>query len=131
MTGASSGPAQLCDDAEPPHGGRDGVHVSVTRVSTGDQPIANATVVAEEMLRWLRDIEGFEGMLMLSRPGSTLGVTFWKCRELAERHLRARMEFLERMTSVANVEVEEVLDYEVTFASLGALAVDGAGQGRA
>lgn len=105
------------------------MHVSLTHVSTGDQPIANATVVAEEMLRWLRDVEGFEGMLMLSRPGSTLGVTFWRSRELADRHRRARMEFLERMTSVANVEVEEVLDYEVTFASLGALAVDSAGQG--
>lgn len=105
------------------------MHVSLTRVSTGDQPIANATVVAEEMLRWLREIEGFEGLLMLSRPGSTLGLTFWQSRETAERHRQARMAFLERMTSVADVEVEEVLDYEVTFASLGALAVEGAVRG--
>jgi hypothetical protein len=32
------------------------------------------------------------------------------------------MEFLERMASVANVKVEEVLDYEVTFADLKAIA---------
>lgn len=102
------------------------MHVSLTRVSTGDQPIANATVVAEEMLRWLREIEGFEGLLMLSRPGSTLGLTFWQSRDAADRHRQARMEFLERMTSVAAVEVEEVLDYEVTFASLGALTPDAA-----
>jgi hypothetical protein len=29
-------------------------------VKTSDQPIENATVVAEEMLRWLREIEGFK-----------------------------------------------------------------------
>jgi hypothetical protein len=32
------------------------------------------------------------------------------------------MEFLERMASVANVQVEEVLDYEVTFADLKGIA---------
>jgi hypothetical protein len=102
------------------------MHVSLTRVSTGDQPIENATVVGEEMLRWLRDVEGFAGLVLVSRPGETLGLTFWESRESAERRRQARMEFLERMTSLVEVEVEEVLGYEVTFASLGALAVDGA-----
>jgi hypothetical protein len=101
--------------------GGDAVYVSVTRVSTSDQPIENATVVAEEMLRWLREIEGFKGILTLSREGTTLGLTFWESREVAERHRRARMEFLERMTSVAEVQVEETADYEVTFAHVGPL----------
>jgi heme-degrading monooxygenase HmoA len=105
------------------------VHVSLARVSTGDQPIENATVVAEEMVRWLREIEGFEGLVLLSRPAETLGLTFWESRETAERHRQARMEFLERMTSVADVEVEDVLDYEVTFASLGALSVEDVARG--
>jgi hypothetical protein len=102
------------------------MHVSLTRVSTGDQPIENATVVGEETLRWLRDVEGFSGLVLVSRPGETLGLTFWESRESAERRRQARTEFLERMTSVVEVEVEEVLGYEVTFASLGTLAVDGA-----
>ena len=93
--------------------------VSLTRVTTSDQPIAVASMVAEEMERWLRDIEGFEGLLMLSREGTTLGLTFWQARDVAEQHRVARMDFLERMTSVAGVEVEEVVDYEVTFARLG------------
>jgi hypothetical protein len=38
---------------------------------------------------------------------------------VAERHRVARREFLERMTSVAAVRVEEVLEYEVEFAALG------------
>jgi len=98
------------------------MYVSLTRVSTSDQPIENATIVAEEMVTWLRAIDGFEGFLMLSREGTTLGLTFWQSREIAEHHRVARAEFLERMTSVAGVQIEEVLDYEVTFADLQAIA---------
>jgi hypothetical protein len=103
------------------------MYVSLTRVKTSDQPIENATIVAEEMMRWLREIEGFEGFLMLSREGTTVGLTLWKSREVAERHRVARMEFLDRMTSVANVEIEETVDYDVTFAHLGPLMIDSSG----
>ena len=98
--------------------------VSLTRVKTSDQPVGNATIVAEEMMRWLREIEGFQGMLMLSREGTTLGLTFWESREIAERHRVPRMQFVERMTAVAGVEIEEILDYDVTFAELGPLVQD-------
>ena len=47
------------------------MHVSLTRVSTSDQPIENATIVGAEMLRWFRESEGFEGLLMLSKEGTT------------------------------------------------------------
>jgi len=94
------------------------VFVTLTRVSTSDQPIENATIVGEEMVRWLHDIDGFAGFLMLSREGTSIGLSFWKSREIAERHRVARMEFIDRMTSVADVQVEEVLDFEVTFADL-------------
>jgi hypothetical protein len=99
------------------------LYVSLTRVRTGDQPLGNATIVAEEMERWLRGIEGFRGMVMLSREGSTIGLTFWESREIADLHRPARMEFLQRMIAVVDVELEEILDYEVTFALLGALQV--------
>jgi hypothetical protein len=100
------------------------VYVSLTRVKTSDQPIEYATIVAEEMERWLRDIEGFEGLLMLSREGTTLGLTFWESREVAENQRVVRMQFLERITSVAEVEIEEIVDYEVTFANLDRLMGD-------
>ena len=100
------------------------MHVSLTRVKTSDQPIANATIVGEEMERWLRDIDGFEGMLMLSREGTTLGLTFWESRDVAESHRPARMQFLQRMTAIAGVEIEEIVDYDVTFARLGRLTGD-------
>jgi hypothetical protein len=94
------------------------VYVSLTRVKTADQPIENATIVAEEMLRWFREMEGFEGLLMLSTEGTTLGLTFWESREVAERYRVTRMQFRDRMTSAADVQVEETVDYEVTFAHL-------------
>ena len=96
--------------------------VSLTRVTTGDQPTENAAIVAEEMERWLREIEGFEGILMISRPGTTLGLAFWESREAAEHQQILRMQFLERMTSVAEVEVEEILDFDFTFAALSGRA---------
>jgi hypothetical protein len=95
------------------------MHVSLTRVSTGDQPIANASVVGEEMLRWFREMEGFEGLLMLSTKGTTLALTFWESPEVADRRRVARMQFRDRMTAAAGAEVEETVDYEVTFAHLG------------
>jgi hypothetical protein len=100
------------------------MYVSFTRVNTTDQPIENAAIVAEEMVRWLRDIEGFDGFLMLSREGTTIGLTFWESREVAERHRVARMQFLDRMTSVADVEIEETTDFEVAFADLSARLTD-------
>lgn len=93
--------------------------MSVTTVRTSDQPIENATIVAEEMARWLRDIDGFEGFLMLSQEGRTLGLTFWESRDVAERHRVARMQFRDRMASVANVQVENTAEFEVTYAELG------------
>ena len=100
------------------------MYVYLTRVKTAEQPIENASIVAEEMLTWLREIEGFEGLLMLSRKGTTLGLTFWQSREVAERHRVARMQFIERVTAVADVEVEEMVDFEVAFAHLRPAAME-------
>jgi heme-degrading monooxygenase HmoA len=97
------------------------VYVSVTR--TKDllgQPIELATIAAEEMIRWLRPIEGFEGLLVLSNEadGTTLVLSFWESREVAEEHLEARMRLRDRVTATVNVEVQETTGFEVTFAEL-------------
>lgn len=90
----------------------------MTRVSTPDEPTRNTAIVAEEMERWLRDVEGFEGFLMLWREGTSVGLTFWESREAAERQRALRTEFLERVMAVAGVEVEEIVEYDVAFARL-------------
>jgi hypothetical protein len=101
------------------------VYVALTTANTGDQPMENATVVAEEMYRWLRETEGFKGLLFISREGTTLGLTFWESREIAERHQASRMQFRDRMLSAAGVGSGETVDYEVTFARLGPWASGG------
>src|SRR3990170_605534 len=103
-------PAHNCEDCH--------VYVSFTRVDTTASPVENAAIVAEEMLGWLRDIDGFEGFLMLEGEATAVGLTFWESREVAERHRVARMQFVERMSSVAGVEIQERLDFEVAFAAL-------------
>ncbi|MDX6591255.1 MAG: hypothetical protein QOJ13_451 [Gaiellales bacterium] len=95
------------------------MYANVTRVQTGDQPLENATIVAEEMVRWLRDIEGFQGFLMLSREGTTMGISFWESRKVADQHRAGRMAFIGRMTSVADVVIDEMVDFDVMFAQLG------------
>ena len=95
------------------------MYVSLTRAKVTDQPVDDATIVAEEMVRWLRDIEGFHGFMMVTREGTAVGLSFWENREVAERHRVARMEFIDRMTSIAGVEVEEIEEFEVAFAELG------------
>ncbi len=95
------------------------MYVSLTRAKVTDQPVEGAAIVAEEMVRWLRDIEGFHGFMMLTRESTAVGVSFWESRDVAERHRVARLEFINRMTSIAGVEVEEIEEFEVAFAELG------------
>jgi hypothetical protein len=97
------------------------VFVSVTRTKDYlGQPIEIATIAGEEMLRWLRAIDGFEGLLMLSNEeeGTTLTLTFWKSRDVAEEHGEARMRFRDQVTAAVNVEVQETIGFEVTLAEL-------------
>lgn len=64
--------------------------------------------VGEEMERWLRGLEGFEGFRLLTRPGETLGVAFWASREVAQRQDAVRTEFRERMLSIVGVTIQSV-----------------------
>jgi hypothetical protein len=103
------------------------VFVSLTRVHTGDQPIENATIAAEEMMRWFRDVEGFRGFMMISQEGTTIGLSFWDDRDSALRNKLPRAQFVELISRVMDVEIEERSEYEVMFAELGPLGLDGAG----
>ncbi|MBA2295318.1 MAG: hypothetical protein H0W16_09310 [Actinobacteria bacterium] len=98
------------------------MYVSVTRTKDPlDQSIELATIAGEEMVPWLRQIDGFEGLLMLSNEteGATLVLSFWESREVAEAHRVARMQFRDRITSALSVEVVETTGFEVSFAQLG------------
>ena len=82
--------------------------------------LAVATMAGETMVEWLRDIEGFEGLLMLSsdETGTTHVISFWESKEIADRSRVARLQLRDRITSTVNVEVQETEPYEVAFADL-------------
>jgi hypothetical protein len=97
------------------------VHVTVTTTrASPTQPMEVARIAGEEMLPWLEQMEGFEGLLMLSNEaeGVTLVLSFWESRDVAERHRAVRTQFRERVTSAVDVQVEAVGDYEISFARL-------------
>jgi hypothetical protein len=82
-----------------------------------------AAMAGETMVQWLREIEGFEGILMLSNEetGRTHVITFWASSEVAERHMAARLQLRDRITTTVDVEVVETAAYDVSFADLPAL----------
>ena len=85
--------------------------------------VALATMAGETMVEWLRDIEGFQGLLMLSsdETGLTHVISFWESKEIAERSRVARLKLRDRITSTVSVEVQETEPYEVSFADLSCL----------
>jgi hypothetical protein len=95
------------------------VYVSLTSADIGDEPLENAAIVAEEMERWLGELEGYQGFMMLSRPGRAIGLVFWESEEVAERYAVSRSQFRERMLSLAGVRIENVEGYEVVYSRVG------------
>ena len=95
-----------------------------TTKGTAADMTALAAMAGETMVEWLRDIEGFQGLLMLSNDetGTTHVISFWESREIAERSRVARLKLRDRITSTVSVEVQETEAYHVSFADLGSLA---------
>ena len=102
----------------------DGVYVGMTTTrGTNEDMVGLARISGEMMAPWLREIEGFEGLLMLSsqETGVTQVITFWASREVAEKHREARRSLRDRITSTVDVEVQETADYELAFADVPSL----------
>jgi hypothetical protein len=97
------------------------MHASLTTTrGNAEDMVALATMAGETMVEWLRDVEGFEGLLMLSNQetGTTHVVTFWTDAESAERSRVARLQLRDRITATVSVEVQETQPFEVAFADL-------------
>jgi hypothetical protein len=96
--------------------------LTTTQGAPGDVP-GLAAMAGETMITWLRDIDGFLGMVMLSDDdaGRVQVITFWESSEVAERHMAARLQLCDRITATVNFEVLDTEPYEVSFADLPAL----------
>jgi hypothetical protein len=92
------------------------MHVSVTTCDTSGAPPETGPIVGEEMDGWLRALDGYRGLVLLTREGETLGLAFWESEEAAARHGSLRAEFRERILTLAGVTIQGVQGYDVDFA---------------
>ncbi len=91
-----------------------------------DDMAAVAEMAGETMVMWLREIDGFEGLLMLTdeAAGTAHVISLWRDRDVAERHQEARMQLRDRITRTVDVRVEETVHYDVPFAQVGEMRLD-------
>ena len=104
------------------------MHASLTTTEGSNEGLAAlATMAGETMLEWLRDVEGFRGLMLLTseETGTTQVIAFWESEEIAERHRVARMNLRDRITTAVGVDVRETRMYEVSFAHVPSLTEPG------
>jgi hypothetical protein len=97
------------------------VYATMTTTRGSNENMAEiAEMVGETMVEWLRDIDGFGGLLMLAHQESGIAqvIALWESEELAEQHREARMRLRDRVTATVDAEVVETVPYDVTFAHL-------------
>ena len=100
------------------------MHAALTTTRGSNEDMAELAVMAgETMVAWLREIDGFHGLVMLTHEETGIAhvISFWESEEIAERHRVARLQLRDRITSTLNVEVQETVPYSVPFATLPAL----------
>ena len=97
-----------------------------TTKGTAEDMGALATMAGETMVEWLRELEGFQGLLMLSNDetGTTHVISLWESKEVADRSRVARLKLRDRITTTVSVEVQETEAYDVSFAELTPLRDD-------
>ena len=85
-----------------------------------------ATMVGEEMYRWLRDVEGFEGLLVLDNHevGKTYVLALWASREVAELNRVARANLRDRVAATVGVEILDTEGFDVAFGVVPGLPPD-------
>ena len=91
-----------------------------TTRGSGENMAEIAEMVGETMIDWLREIDGFGGLLILSNEdtGTSQVIALWESEEIAEHHRAARMRLRDQVTATVDVEVVDTVPYQVTFAHL-------------
>ena len=103
------------------------MHASLTTVrGAGPDVSATARMAAESMLAWLREFDGYRGLVVLADPesGDARIMSFWDSLDALERSERGRREVRESMIAAAGAELESVERYELYFGELPAVAAE-------
>jgi hypothetical protein len=103
------------------------VYAAVTR-ATGANPDDMAEIagmVGETLAAWLREVEGFRGLLMLTdeATGTVQAIALWDDEETADRHRVARARLRERVSATVEVELQETVGWDVPYTFLPPQAV--------
>ncbi len=88
----------------------------MTTVRSTDPSLdATAAMAAESMVGWLRQFEGYRGLMVLSAAEASCAhiVTFWETREALDRSERSRAEVRTQLIETAGAELERVGAYAV------------------
>lgn len=92
--------------------------VSLTTVCNGGPEVGEtARMAGESMASWLRDFDGYRGILILAdaENGRARIMTLWDSLEAIERSERGRTQVRESMVAAAGAEVESVERAAVVF----------------
>jgi hypothetical protein len=75
----------------------------------------DARMAADALIPWVRQFEGYRGMIVLSNAesGTARFVTFWEDQDALERSERGRMQVREQMAKTAGVDIDDVQAYSV------------------
>ena len=92
------------------------MYASVTSVRTAEADLdLTATLAAESLVDWLRQFEGYRGMLVFSSEddGCAQFITFWDSAEALRRTEQSRSELRMQLIETGGAELEGVQAYAV------------------
>lgn len=78
---------------------------------------ATARVVGETMEPWMRQFEGYQGLMILTdqERGKARMITFWESRETADKSRHGRLKMRDQLSGTIGVTVEGTEPYTVSF----------------
>ena len=92
------------------------MYASLTTVrGAGPEVSSIARMAAESMFSWLREFEGYRGLLVLGDPetGNARIISFWDSLEALDRSEKGRREVRESMIAAAGAQLESVVRYQL------------------
>src|SRR5919199_4046635 len=74
-----------------------------------------ATSAGEALLPWIREFDGYKGMIVLidDESGTARFITFWEDEDALKRSAKGRKEVREQLAKTAGVEIESSTPYDV------------------
>jgi hypothetical protein len=95
------------------------VHVSMSKFEGElDDLQGTARMAGEAMLAWLKQIDGYRGLLALvdEKSGTAYFVTFWESIEAVEKSRTSRASLRDQMAATAGAQVVGVEEFAVAYA---------------